>query len=225
MKIFRDRTGFTIIELMIVVAIIGFVTAMAIPSMRAYQRKEATRGTAQKVSGVVTDARSQAMANGRMTFLLLGEPTNGLFPFEEGQFASVVTDANGNSALDETDTASPVYLAEITAQKVESYDADSSSYQGSLFIPDEDLSERVPISKLNDLQDGTTFPMADGVGVPAVAFSPQGAPVGVNTPDQWGTGAGGIYLTDDESMVLAVLVMPLGEVKIKSLDAASGEWK
>ena len=225
MNTFRDRSGFSLLELMTVVAIVGIVTAMAIPSMKAYQRREVTRGSAKEVSSFVSDARSRAIAGGRMTFLLLEPPNNGLFPFEAGQFAELVTDTNGNSALDETDSGTPVFLSGGASQKVEKYDADSSSYLGSLFIPADDQSDRVPTAKLNDLQDGTTLPISDDIGVPAVAFSPQGAPVSMNTPDQWGTGTGGIYLTDDESLVLAVLVMPLGEVKIKALDAATGEWK
>ena len=224
MKTFHDRNGFTLLELMTVVAIMGIVVAMAVPSIKAYQRKEVTRGSVKQVSGWVSDARSQAISGGRMTFLLLEEPTNGLFPFEDGQFASLVTDSNGNRALDETDSSMPVYLPSGANSHVKKVGPDSTLVADVVVSPD-DETERSPGATLTELVDGTTLPLADGVGVPAVAFSPQGAPVAVNTPDQWGTGAGGIYLTDNESLVLAVLVMPLGEVKVQSYDAGSGEWK
>jgi hypothetical protein len=63
------------------------------------------------------------------------------------------------------------------------------------------------------------------MGIPVAAFSPQGAAVAVDTPAEWGTGAGGIYVTDNEDTVLAVLVMPLGSVTMRKLNTASGEWQ
>jgi type II secretion system protein H len=71
MKSFHDRQGFTLIELMVVVAIIGVCAAIAMPAMTSYKRKEDTRRAAVNVSGMLTNARSQAIASGRMTFLLL----------------------------------------------------------------------------------------------------------------------------------------------------------
>lgn len=224
MKIFRDRSGFTLIELMFVVGILGVIVAMAIPSMKSYRRREVTRHAATEVSSWVSDARSRAISSGRMTFLLLESPANGLFPFEAGQFATLVTDANGDNAVDAADTALPLYLAPGSAA-IEKYDAASSSYQASVAIPAHDLSDRVPDAVLGDIQGGTTLPISTPLGVPAVAFSPQGAPVAPDTPAEWGTGVGGIYITDDESLALAILVMPLGEVKVEALDPATGTWK
>lgn len=224
MKSFRDRTGFTLMELMVVVAVIGIIAVMAFPSMKAYRRKEITRGTATQVSGWFSDARTRAISNGRMTFLLLEEPTNGMFPFEADQFASLVTDANGNRALDETDSAVAIYLPPGAKGQVKLYSPDTVIGAGSP-VPSDDMSEGMPSVSLGELTNGTTLPVGVDIGVPAVAFSAQGAPVAVDTPDQWGTGAGGIYLTDDESLVLAVLVMPLGEVKVRAYDPASETWK
>jgi prepilin-type N-terminal cleavage/methylation domain-containing protein len=80
MKRFRDNQGFSIFELITVMAVMGVMVAIAMPMMTSYRRKEDTRGAAQKVSSVVTEARARAISSGRMTFLLLAEPTNGVSP-------------------------------------------------------------------------------------------------------------------------------------------------
>ena len=41
-KIFRSKKGFTLVELMVVVAIIGVLTSVAIPNFKRYQAKSKT---------------------------------------------------------------------------------------------------------------------------------------------------------------------------------------
>jgi hypothetical protein len=95
----------------------------------------------------------------------------------------------------------------------------------AVLVPAEDLSESEPNVALAALVDGTTLPNSGALGVPVAAFSPQGAAVAADTPAEWGTGAGGIYVTDNNDAVLAVLVMPLGAVRMMKLDTASGTWR
>jgi prepilin-type N-terminal cleavage/methylation domain-containing protein len=74
--------------------------------------------------------------------------------------------------------------------------------------------------------NGATFPVDVTSGRPVIAFSAQGIPVDPSDPNAWGSGAGGIYLTDaDGSAVFAALVAPLGEVKLRAYDSGSGTWK
>jgi hypothetical protein len=94
-----------------------------------------------------------------------------------------------------------------------------------VLVPAEDLSESEPAVALGAVADGSTLPISGVLGVSVAAFSPQGAAVAVDTPAEWGTGAGGIYITDNADAVLAVLVMPLGAVRMMKLDAASGAWR
>jgi type IV fimbrial biogenesis protein FimT len=74
--------------------------------------------------------------------------------------------------------------------------------------------------------NGATFPV-DGVsGRPVIAFSELGIPVDPANPNSWGSGAGGIYLTDsDQTAIFAALVEPLGDIKLRMYDPASQSWK
>ena len=224
MKRFHDRQGFTLIELMTVVAIMGILVAIAMPAMTSYKRKEDTRRAAVDVSGMLTNARSRAIASGRMTFLLLAEPTNGVVVFQPGQIAALVTDDDGDNAVTAADTAVAIYPEVGLSPSVSYYGANGTPHSTAA-IPADDLSESEANVALGALADGSTLPDSAALGVPVAAFSPQGAAVAADTPAEWGTGAGGIYITDNADTVVAVLVMPLGSVKMKKLDVASGEWR
>ncbi len=224
MKTFRDRQGFTLIELMVVVAIIGVCAAVAMPAMTSYRRKEDTRQAAVGVSGMLTNARARAIASGRMTFVLLGEPTDGSVPFVPGQIAALVTDDDGDNAVTAADTALAIFPTAGLNADISYYGVNGTPHSTAL-VPADDLSESEPAVALGALADGSTLPTSAVLGVPVAAFSPQGAAVAIDTPAEWGTGAGGIYVTDNADAVLAVLVMPLGAVRMMKFDTASGEWR
>jgi hypothetical protein len=63
-----------------------------------------------------------------------------------------------------------------------------------------------------ELTNGASFPNSESEGVPAVAFNEQGIPVSLDSPSEWGSGAGAVYLTDGDSALYAASVSPLGEV-------------
>jgi prepilin-type N-terminal cleavage/methylation domain-containing protein len=67
----RER-GFTLLEMLVVVAIVAMMAAVAIPSIGAYIRNYKIRGAAQEVAGEVTTARSKAImtnTNAGVTFV------------------------------------------------------------------------------------------------------------------------------------------------------------
>jgi Tfp pilus assembly protein FimT len=90
-------------------------------------------------------------------------------------------------------------------------------------------AEIAPALESDSLSDsvvnGSTLPYSDAAQMPGVAFNERGIPVALDSPNDWGTGAGAIYLTDNGNDVYAAVLSPLGEVTISRYDAGSGRWK
>ncbi len=62
-----SRRAFTLIEIMIVVAIIGLIAAMGVPAILQTFRKEGMRKAVSEVMDVCSDARARAILGGRPT--------------------------------------------------------------------------------------------------------------------------------------------------------------
>jgi Tfp pilus assembly protein FimT len=73
--------------------------------------------------------------------------------------------------------------------------------------------------------NGASFEVSEDEGVPAVAFNERGIPVSTESPTEWGTGSGAVYLTDNARVVCAAIVSPLGEISVAQYDAANSVWK
>jgi type II secretory pathway pseudopilin PulG len=205
---------------MTVVAIIGVVSAIAISSMRGYSRHEETRKMASTYANVLSRARSEAVSSGRNTYVVFSEPTNGLVPFDDGEIAAIF------SLNDDGTVAAirPIFGTGTSNPDVTRYGLHGETVMQNIPLAPADESQSIPNGTMSSTVGGITIPVDPGYGVPVIAFSSRGSPVTMTNPD-FGSGAGAVYVTDNDEMLLAVVVQPMGEVRTMAFDPSSQSWK
>jgi prepilin-type N-terminal cleavage/methylation domain-containing protein len=258
----RNADGFTLLELVTVVAILGILAAMATPSMVRMLQQQETKSSAAAMAGLLSDARERAVTEGTPHLVYFNPPSvdgNG----ECGAAAVEVRDADHSYSITPGDDTKEFHLPASACKKVTPYgDGGSAEAVPDVPMPGDDLAVRAPDTGVvaavgsapsaaaasgssgstpsssgsgsaavsrsavsETVVNGATFPVDPVSGRPVVAFSERGIPVDPSNPNAWGTGAGGIYLSDGASAVYAALVQPLGDVQLRAFDRASGSWK
>ena len=72
----KTSSGFTLIEIMVVVALIGILSVIAIPNFNSYIAKRYVRGVVNELATSVKLARSEAQASGRNVSICAIDPNN-----------------------------------------------------------------------------------------------------------------------------------------------------
>jgi type IV fimbrial biogenesis protein FimT len=94
--------GFTLVEMMIVVAVLAIIAAMAMPSFSSFVGKSGSLGIESDFVNAMSFARSEAMRRGVPVAVTAGAPVSGN---AFGQGWTVWVDTNANGAFD---TGEPV---------------------------------------------------------------------------------------------------------------------
>jgi len=115
----RNAAGFTLIELIVVVAVIGIITVTGVPMFLSFMQAQQTKGAAQQVASLLNQARQLAISrntayrvdvdvtNNRLRFVLTSDGS---------AYLGAGTDASGyvtlaNAAKLTSATANPVFTA------------------------------------------------------------------------------------------------------------------
>jgi prepilin-type N-terminal cleavage/methylation domain-containing protein len=209
----RNRSGqqgFGLIELVVVSAVMALLLALAVPSFADYQRRQQARSHVQRIADALSQARSLAIKEGNPYFVL----------FTDTGTVRVVDDDNGDYQIGAGEITADVDYAAGTSAQVTYYGAIAGPPSATA-VP-EDGGGTIPAT-------GTTFPDDPASGFPAVGFTAQGFPVSLpavigNPPGDPGTGSGSYYVTDNDDVVYATTLLPLGGVRVRAFRPSIGDW-
>jgi len=214
--------GMTLVEVMVVIAIVGVMSVLAIPSFREYFDNQRLKQAARSVADAFATARIEAIRTGR----------NHIIYFQQDPTGANLTDDGGNVV--------PVMIVQ---------DDDGT---GALPAPNGqvDVGERrIPVPAQNGVNwgvanatavvpgdPGTVAQMATGLTfrTPALAparwivFRPDGLPRSYSTGPYLegaiGSGGGSVYLTNGRRDY-AIVVTPLGGVQVDSWEMGAAQWR
>jgi prepilin-type N-terminal cleavage/methylation domain-containing protein len=229
MQTARGRAGFTLLEVMVVAAVLGAIAAMAVPSWRAVQANNRLRDAAGDVADALALARARAVASGDNFVVYFNTGMNG----GDDLCGNPLVDANGNPVpiliLDDGPPGGANSNCCIDAgETFDTLPGATGVQWGVDFAAAAAPGDADPGA---NFANGPTFTDPGGAVREWVAFRPDGIPVGFNDPGgvgtctlgTTGTGAGAIYVNNDRRD-MAVVMSPLGGIKVHAFERSGGAW-
>lgn len=199
-------------ELMLVIAVTGVLTAVAVPSFMSWRASQQLRDSALAVSGAFSYARSEAIRTGNIHLVLFQRDAQGTLL--SGSPILVVDDgrpggSDQNCSIDSGEPRKRFFLGTNVSFGLTNASATVPTDAGA-----------------STITNGSTFQDAGGSSASWVLFRPEGPPRAFSsdcTTGPLGGSGGGIYLTNGDRNT-AVTLTPLGVARIHKWLAHDSSW-
>jgi len=224
----RRREGFTLLEMVVVIAIIGIMAAVSAPKLEQYFSNQRARDAARDVANAFRIAQAEAIRTGDPHIVYLTSSAGGNPPATDPQGTSIGAAPGG--------APWPLAIVDDGTPALSNCHIDPGEAEEHVVSP------AIGVSWGFSLSAGAVAPGDVGGGNPAsgstfttrpggpattwVMFRPDGIPVGFDaacTLGGVGSGGGGVYITNG-NRDYAVVLSPLGGVKVHVWNAGVNAW-
>lgn len=215
--------GYSLIEIAIVLAIAGVMTAMALPNLSQYMINANGRAAAKTVADAFNFARAQAIrtGNNHVVFFAIGgagDVKGTALTGPGGQPVPILVLNDGRPATADCEIKAGEETFTFAAQPGVGWGV--NTVPAAIVAPDDTNSATIPAAGSSFLDPNRTANMT------WVVFRPDGVPVAIDNncvAGRTGTGGGTIYLWTT-NRDYAITLAPLGGVRVHTWDGGAGAW-
>jgi len=213
----RRTAGFNLIEVAIVVAIMGTLAALALPSVTGKTDDARLKTTVRALSNSFTFARSEAIRTGEIHLVFVGTDASG----------NTLTDAGGNNVLalvvnDGVEGSTNQNCARGTGEG--SWPVGLNATAGGGVISG--ATQMTEDLGTGTLSTGSTFTEPDGDNASWVLFRPDGTARAFDaacTIGDLGSGAGGLYINNGQ-IQFGIALRPIGSTRVRLWQEDGSQW-
>lgn len=214
----RKRAGITLIELVVVVAIVGALALAAVPQMLSWGDDQRVKSAARAIADSFLLARSEAIRTGNNHMVIFANALGA------GQPIEIVDDGLAAAANCTIDANEVVH--QVAPERGVSWGTSTAQANGTAAPDDTGLA-------VSSIATGTSF--TDATRNPSnpatwVVFQPDGLPrlftqggPGCAAVGNAGEGGGAIYITNGRRDY-AVVLRPLGTARVHKWNPTAGAW-